>query len=341
MGALLACSAAGGAEYAFFTPSDDRWQYPFNFSPGRRAFASAFGSTSDPEYTTFNDRDGIVLIGWRTDAQIPTGLPLRSYDLRGVEVTLTCPSGATWIVDLSPDPWFNLDYPIADADPGQPLELFGVGFGPDFTAQTWTELSPYVGGDDQAWQERDPYPFVFGGDPLAPVHVEDSVRDQFTPMPWAIGLPSGYTPGNQRTPFPVHFQVDLALSEGRVRDYFQAQLSAGRVVTAVTSLAVTFQQAASGFPTFYTKEGAALDPHGRAPELRITAVPTGDVDGDGRRALDDYRTLRNCLSGPQRIPAPTAPTTVLGCLFLFDFDDDDDVDAEDVGEFSRRFTGGG
>lgn len=328
-----------GVEWVFNTPSDDRWHYPFNFTPGQRAFATCFGSTADPNYTTFNDRDGIFLIGWRTSNLVCPALPPGSYDVQSVRVTLTAPQWADWTLDLTTDPWFNLDYPITDSDPGQPIELFGVGFGPIYTYGNWTESSSYVGGDDQEYSPRDPFPFVFGGSATSRLHVEDSVKEQFTPTPWAIGVPIGAVPGEQTAPLPVQFDIDLLQSDGLVRRYFQEQLSGGRVLVAVTALTVTSKQAPAGFPAFYTKEGAAADPAGRAPVLSVTLVPSGDLNGSESRDLSDWKVLTACNSGPDMLPFPPAPLTTAICLCVFDLDEDGDVDLQDAELFARRFGG--
>lgn len=338
---ILSAAAAHAGEVRFDTPSDDRWHYPFNPNPGGRATASCFGSTADPNFTTFNDRDGIFLIAWRTDDFLCSGLPPESYEIQSIRVTLTTPpEGADWPIDLTPDPWFNMVYPITDSDPGQPLELYGMGFGPEFTPATWDEQSFYVGGDHEFFSPRDPFPFVFHATTGANVHVEDSVTGQFTPTPWAIGVPVAYTPGRQTVPFSVNFDLGLSQSGGRVRRYFQDQLSSGRVFVAVTSLTVTSEQAPSGFPTFFTKEGAAGNPDGRAPVLIITLVPSGDLDGNARRDLEDWSALADCLSGPGQLPSPAPPLTPDVCLCLFDFDEDEDVDLQDINRFQRRFDGG-
>lgn len=343
LGLLLSVACAARAEvFHFDQPSDDRWQYPFNFNPGARPTASCFGSTGDPNYTTFNDRDGIFLIAWSTEASVPVGLPLQSYDVQAVRVTLTHMAAApgtrtSWPVDLTPDAWFTMDYPIADVDPGQPLELFGMGFGPSYTQSSWNEGSPYVGADDLAATPRDPFPFVYEGATTTKVHVEDNVKDAFTPQPWAIGLPEGYTPGTQTAPFAVAFDVDLDLSGGMVRQYFQEQLSTGRVFAAITSMQVTFMFAETGFPTFYTKEGAPLHPAGKAPLIELTLVPTGDVNGNSRRDLSDSGSMVRCLDGPELLPLAPSPLSTEKCLFLFDFDEDGDVDMEDYSIFTRRF----
>jgi len=342
---VIATGVALGGEYSFDTPSDDRWQYPFNFNAGHRATASCFGSTSDPNYTTFNDRDGIFIVAWRTIAAVPPGLPLKSYDVRLVRVSLChqgatpdSPTGATWPIDLTPDEWSTMAYPISDVDPGQPLELFGAGFGPIYTYTNWVETSPYVGGDDISLEPRDPYPFVFDGNTANKKHVEDNVKDRFTPLPWAVGVPIGYTPGGQPAPFPVQFDINLSLSAERVLSYCQEQLAGGRLFVVVTSLRVTSMQAASGFPTFFTKEGAPLNPAAFAPLLSMTIVPTGDVNGDGRRGAIDTASLWGCLAGPEVAPPAFRGLTAAQCKFLFDFDEDGDVDLADVAIYVRRFN---
>lgn len=343
--AVLCLTVVAGTRaevYQMSLPSDDRWHYPFNFSPGIRGAASCFGSTGDPNFTTFNDRDGIFLIAWRSDAIIPAGLPPKSYGLDAVRVTLTHLGGApgapiSWPIDLTPDEWFTLDYPVTDVDPGQPLELFGVGFGPGYTAANWNESSPYTGSDDQQFVRRDPYPFVFQSGTNTKVHIEDNVKDGFTPIPWAIGVPVGYTPQLQIAPFPVHFDIDLGLSGGQVRSHFQEQLAAGKVFVAVTSLQVTFMFAETGFPTFFTKEGAPLVVGGRAPLLEITLTSTGDANGNGNRDVADVGSLEKCMDGPDLLPLAPSPLSTDRCLFLFDFDEDGDVDIMDFGAFARRF----
>lgn len=337
-------SVRAACPVVFPLPSDDRWQYPFNFQPGTRASASCFGSTADPDFDTFNDRDGIFLIAWRTDAEIETGLPLDAYEILAVRVTLTAAAGpggvgrlppADWFVDLTVDPWFNMDYPLSDADNGSPLELFGVGFGPFFTASTWNETGFYVGGDDQSYEARDPFPFVYSGVGMA--HVEDSVKDQFTPQPWAIGLPAGYNRPST-VPFPVHFDIDLSLSNESVLRYFQEQVRAGKVFVAITSLYATVKQAPSGFPSFFTKESP--DAGAVAPILVVTLASTGDANRDGRVGRTDHANLAGCLGGPGSAPGLHDVPGADECLCAFDFDDDADVDLWDVAVFQERFDGG-
>jgi len=327
---LVASAAAPAQTFDFPTPTDDRWQYPFNFTPGSRVVAGCFSSlgTGNPDFQDFNDRDGVLIIAWDTSGLIPPGQDPGAYNIQSVTITVTNEDGAQWAVDLTPDEWFTYDVnndgvvngdgvprgapgdtdgESDDPDPGRALELFGVGFGPTFTPATWNEFSFYVGGMDGSPAPRDPFPFVF--DPNgAMLHVEDNVDGlwnealgvtRFTPTPWAVGVPVGYDPNDpnaldRSVPFDIRFEVDLTLSGGRVREYFQNQLNDGRVFVVITSLAETVQQGSpTGFPNLFTKEAVGLVPGAKAPRLEIVLAPNvpGDVNGDGCVNLDDLTLL--------------------------------------------------
>lgn len=320
-------TGAGVAQtFEFDTPSDDRWQYPFNFFPGTRPTISTFSSlgTGVPSFSNFNDRDGIALIAWDTSGSIPVGQG--AYAIDSVTVIVRNEPNATWPIDLTVDEWFTTDvnndalinvdgiprgFPgdsdgeSDDADAGRPVELFGMGFGPVYTTATWTQGSAFVGGTDQANNPRDPFPLVFQDGTGADVHVEDHVKGlhnggltppigAFTPTPWAIGAPVAYTPGSQTVPFEVAFAVDLELSGGAVRAYFEEQLDAGKVFVSLASLTDTvLGGTVGGVPSFYAKEGIGLHPDARAPKLVIVLSEAidGDVNGDGCVDLSDLGTL--------------------------------------------------
>lgn len=296
------------SDYVFSTPSDDRWFYPFNFNPCCRATASCFGTNG---LDGFNDRDGTAIIAWRTDALITPGLGADNYDVQSIHLTLTNIPGATWGVDLTPDEWYTFDInqdgfingdgiprgeegdtdgESSDADPGRPIEVFGVGFGPDRQYETWTESDGYIGSDSVHNIPRDPFPFVYQDGTTDVLHCEDNIKGldnenlpvpvyEFTPQPWGIGLPVNYTPGNQSTAFSINVDIDLSLSDGRVKRYFQEQLNGGRVFLYVTSLAdTTMGGGQNEYPTIYMKD--STDQEARPAELTIVlggGVPCSDV----------------------------------------------------------------
>lgn len=371
VGALLltAVLARASDDFTFDTPSDDRWHYPFNFTPGIRAVASVFGAANELDFPEFNDRDGIMIVAWETGDLIPAGQGPENYDVLAIRVRLTNQADASWPIDLTVDEWFtfdvNLDGEInadgiprgqpsdtdgesSDEDDGRPIELFGAGFGPEFTYDTWVETSFYHGSTPGAPLARDPYPFVFQDDTFDLLHCEDSVTGlwndtlpvpvtSFTPVPWAAGVPVDYDPDDQETAFDVEFDVDLNLSDGAVRAYFQQQLDGGRVFVVITSLreTVMFGQSNS-FPAFFTKEGVAFDPDAKAPQLTVILGPRvpGDFDLDGDVDLIDYASLADCLAGPEATPRPTPPTTLKECLEAFDSDEDVDIDLMDLAVFA-------
>lgn len=348
---------AAASTHTFPMPADDRWHYPFNFGGGERPTASLFSSlgTGVPSFNNFNDRDGQMLVAWDTSAVITPALGAQNYPIRAVTIIITNEPGAIWPIDLTPDEWYTYDVnnsgsvnadgvprgepgdsdgESTDADPGRPIELFGAGFGPVYRLEpgfsnTWTEASPYVGGSNTAYAPRDPFPFVY--DPAGtPLHVEDNVQvTHFTPTPWAVGVPQGYTPGSQTTPFDIRFSIDLSLSSDRVREYFQQQLDLGRVAVCITSLMDTVQGGTpGGVPSIYQVEGLALHPLAKAATLIIDLddAPAGDLNGDGCVNLTDLATLLTNFG------TPVGATLPMG-----DIDHDADVDLTDLATLLTNF----
>ncbi len=365
-----------GEEYDFPMPSDDRWHYPFNFTAGARPIATCFSSVGNITFPSFNDRDGLLVVAWDTSELIEPGFCPERYVISAMRVTLTNTSEAEWPEDLTPDEWFTFDFnndgeingdgiprgmpgdvdgESDDLDFGRTLELFGAGFGPKLSYQSWNENSFYVGADQFVNNARDPFPFSFQEETGAKLHVEDSVKGtqnesaeppvfQFTPKPWAVGLPINYTPGDQPVPFDVIFDIHLDESDGLVRRYFQEQLSGGRVIVVVTSLieTVMFGQGGGELPAFFNKEGLSVEVGAKAPRLTLVLSESqwGDYDLDCDVDLDDYRAMAGCLSGQGIVPNPLPPLSEESCLRSFDFYGDSDVDEGDVAIFSRIFTGG-
>ncbi len=359
---LLWCGPSALATgYDYETPTDDRWYYPHNFTPGTRPLGSVFSSV----FEGVNDRRGFNIIAWDTATQIEPGLSEESYNIRTITVTLT--NGAAWSnwpVDVTADEWYTMDINFDgeinadglprdhpddtdgesdDLDPGRPIELTGAGFGPTHSYGSWQETSLFVGSDGNPC---DPYPFVYQEETGNILHIEDNVKGHhneeveppvysFTPIPWAVGVPQDYTPGEQTEDFQVRFDVNLRLSEGKVRQYFQQQLAGGRCFVIISSM----QEADHDIPVdaynrFYLKEALTLPgnpfPDAESPRLHVVlSTMDGDYDGDNDIDLVDYTAFSDCLTGPA--VAVTDPL-----CDVFDVESDNDVDLVD---YASIFTG--
>lgn len=374
--ATLATLAAGRLLVADTTvqipsPSDDRWHYPFNPFPGSRAVGSTFGTVGDRDLfgrQRFNERDGVLVMAWRTDAGITPGQGPENYRIKSIKITITHLPNADWDIDLTPDEWFtydvNADMSVNadgiprgepgdtdgesdDVDAGRPFELFGAGFDPAgvfFDETTWTETSFFQGWNQQTTPvKRNPFPFVYQDGTLEKLHCEDNISGlhnealgvtRFTPMPWATGHPIGYTPGAQATAFDIEFNIDLSLSCGEVRRYFQDQLDRGRVIVIITSLSETFIQAGAGFPEFYLNTSTpGENPFPARLEVTLTDNDPGDIDADGDVDLMDVAAFVNVLLDP----AAASP----GYQERSDLNGDGHDDGADVAPFVAAYLGGG
>ena len=242
---LLGVNIFAQIDYSFNSPSDDRWQYPFNGTPGTRNSISLFAlddeSTSIP--TTFNYRDGVGLFRWDT-SQITAGLDPSQYQFDAVRVTI----------------WHNAGEYVWDTRTSDTIELFGMGnndaaTSADFTLDTWTETSVFYGGNGvTTGTQRNPHPLNI--DDLA---TTQNVEDLVDAIPWATGDPVYGTGSGEYLPntnvaerFPIHFTLNIA--NARVKRYIQDELSTGRMSFVISTNVPAAGQSASGFPSIVTKE---------------------------------------------------------------------------------------
>ena len=233
-------------------PEGDLWHYPFNVSPGTRTAIPLFWNDG-AVFAQFNMRDGNGIFLWDTSGQITPGQNPQDYDVLACTVTIWNTDGATW--QLS-----------GNNNSGLPnrIEMFGVGFD-TINSATWTETTPYVGGTVSGPippAPRDPYPI----DLDTGSHAEDLI----TAVPWTEGVPQGYTPGSQTTPFEITF--DLNVSDATILAYIRQSLADGRLHWFLCS---TLDPPASGgmpsiTPLLVSKEGLPVNPGAEAAKLEIT-----------------------------------------------------------------------
>ena len=237
----LALAAASGAaaqpiDVEYTVPTLDRWNYPFNASPGTRIAASVFGVPND---ATFDDRDAQFLIGFDTGDQVPPEKGAASYTVTEATLTLTTITGGVFAYDPSTDPFQTYlleDHPDfqSDADAGRPVELFGVGFRNGFTIETWMENSPFQQAPFGNWQgTRNAFATDYQME--EPRDVSRHVELEFEPSPFAVGVNEALTPG-ATVAANTTFTFTLDLANPDVVAYLQEALDIGKLRLMATSI---------------------------------------------------------------------------------------------------------
>lgn len=288
---VVVASCAFGQEQVdvtFDSPHGDRWNYPFNPTPGARPTASVFGN--DAGSPLFDNRDGQMTLLWNTDPAVPGGRVRNAYFVQSCRVILEYSSDLSIAYDFTTDPWQNFvdesdrNY-IPDADPGQPIEIFGTGFRNGYSLASWEEDAPYTVKGMSLLDPGVRNAYALGFNDVGQfVDVSNSVREEWSPDPFATGFIEGLGAGEL---IPVGSQLifDLAIDNPLVQGYLQQSVSDGRLSLSVTSLAEVVEQG-SVFPAFYCKEsplvevGAAAAAHLELSVLLFECA-IGDLDCDG------------------------------------------------------------
>ena len=283
-------------DVSFEQPGLDRWMYPFNATPGTRSTFSVFGSDREVQ-TQFDARDGQVLLAFDTAPQIPTGEGATGYVITGAEVTLQVANDLVFRLDPTSDPWTcflpsNDPRLTADADPGQPIELFGVGFRGGWSASTFQENTVFANAGQSALSPGVRNAFAAQVDAQgALTDASNNPRVGFQAQPFAVGTVPGLAAG-ALVPMNAVMKFTLDVSDPGVQRYLASALDGGRLFLAVSALTLV-QQQGGAFPSFYSKENALVSfGLAQAPRLRLqveTASPciATDLDCDGRVDFGD------------------------------------------------------
>lgn len=238
---LAAQASSAAAADRILTCSDDRWSYPFAFSPSpaTRTTASVF---SAPLASGFDYRDGQMLLRFRntTTPGDPNYVPANGdpdrYGFTGAKVVIHhAPGTYTWDTRTP-----------ATNSAGRPfrLEIFGMGVdaaAAPLTIDTWVETTAFQGQSSglvtPSGQRRNPHPLNIDAGA-----AEQSEANNIDAVPWGLGLPEygtaagEYTPGVAATAaFPITFTLDV--SNPRVRAFIQEGLVSGGVEFVVCSTA--------------------------------------------------------------------------------------------------------
>ncbi|MEM6749023.1 MAG: MprA protease, GlyGly-CTERM protein-sorting domain-containing form [Planctomycetota bacterium] len=289
--AALAMTAGSASAIQIQIDADlDRWNYPFNLTPGIRDKAPTFGAVGSP---VFDNRDGQLLLGFDLAGLLPALGPGQSYQINAATVTATHSTGAfqydptydgyqTYLD--SNDPNF-----VADGDAGRPIVLTGTGFRSGFFALGFGGGFPPPAAGPPTYEEDDVFAFA---DPTLPgvrnafasasagaglVDISNNVDDAFDFTPFAVGQ-TNLNPGDAALEGVAGvsagstFSFDLNLSDPVVLGYLQQQLAFNQLGFTISSLHGTSQAGGSN-PNFYTRDD--FDPAAISPSLflDIEVVP--------------------------------------------------------------------
>ncbi len=298
---LASIAPAGDPVSVLWTaPALDRWMYPFNATPGLRPTISTFGST--PGAPEFDSRDGQMLIGFDVAGHLPPAGWPTEYNITAARVVVQL-SNSIATYDNTLDAWqcfvaaSDPEYQ-ADPDPGQPVELHGVGYRGGFTLQTFVETSQYGFGSPLAQGVRNAFALgagSAGGSGF--IDISNSPRDRFDPQPWAIGQVPAIQPGSLLTQYSL-MQFDINLAAPGVLDYLRASIDGGSIRFALSSF-TSVVQGGGNFPAFYAKENVEVALGiAQAAQLELSVTPMGpcgaDIDCSGNVGGSDLALL---LSG--------------------------------------------
>lgn len=279
-------------------PALDRWNYPFNPTPGSRITASTFGN--EPGSALFDNRDGQFVLGFNLAPEIPSGLGASSYTVTSCTVTITYANDFVVEYDPTIDP-YTAFLPAADPeatedeDLGQPIELYGTGFRNGFSLNTWLETSPFTIASLNSLNPSVRNAFALGQNAQgAWVDVSNSVRERWTPTPFAVGVIDGMKPGSFVPEGSImRFELDVARTD--VQEFLRSAANAGKLRLSITSLTKVVQQGGN-YPQFYCRENPLVVATGIGDatlECTVTtqSCATADLDCDGAVGAADLSLL--------------------------------------------------
>lgn len=287
-GCLLATSLASGQSISStdIPPVVERGTYHNYFSCTYGAYATFanFGDASGAD-----TRLGQFLCGWDTATIVPTNQPVTRYLIRSCRTTAMLNDGLQLIYDPTHDDlatYFETNNParVLDADPGRPIELFGVAFRNGYYATTnFVQCSPFGSGGPGSNRVY-AISWTTNGQPKdvgSNVGKTNALFAPFETWPFAVAQVAGATPGLTLTPGDV-FSFQLNLDDPFVVGYLRQALQKGRLNLMVSSLHRSFSQTESDpYPSFATRYNQGLLDPPTVLDLDVTVVRDLDTDNDG------------------------------------------------------------
>lgn len=304
---LLCLVCTGPGPITLAQPDYDRWNYPFNASPGSRSVGSTFSSYGS-DYD-FDNRDGQVLLGWHTDLVVADGWPASAYEVSVCTITIAIASDdVPYDPTMDPLDSYEVDGP-ADADAGRPVVVSGVGFRNGWDGWTFGESGPF--GAAMTSRTRNCFAADLDGAGVLR-DISNSLTDGFVPNNFAIGQSDDVAPGEILPAYSrLTFEVDV--NDPDIQCYLRTGLADGLLEVMVTSLHESAEPGTGDpgiWPDWILKENALVG-MGIVDAASLTVYATltepsgvfGDIDGDGQVSVNDLLRILEDFG-----PCPCCPT---------------------------------
>ena len=323
-GAVVANRPADAESLAFVSddPEIEMWFYPVSSANGTGSVRDRGSSFATYSYLDDNNevqfyggdgfdstRRGSVMLASDTSEVIPAALAPNRYQIDSLRVTVTLMGSVGDIpYDNTADDSLQLTTAGGD-DPGNPIELWGVGFDGDYTRFGFNGETgaDYFNSGDRRWpiaagSFTGPYQ-VYAIDPEGN-DVENSVfggysatgegneTEQFTPTPFAVGKAYD-NQGVELAPGTmlgagIELTFDFDLTNAGIVSYLQNSLAAGQLGLFLSSLHQPLAHTGEiAYPDYFLDNNpSGPNPNGNAPkiELNVTILDDGlpgDFSGDG------------------------------------------------------------
>ncbi len=314
-------------EAGFEEPSNDRWNYPHNASPGARARASLFRATDESGVSRY----GTFIVGFDTAALIPKGKA--SYQIITAQLQLMTSDNFEVPYDPTYDPGASHlpddhEAHITDEDAGRPVHVFGTGFRNGFNIETWNESAPYSPDAPEAGPTVFPIVLDESGLP-ADVSFAVDYANPADAAPFAVGVLEDTAPG-ELIPADTWMRFDIDVNDAAVLAYLQQGLAQGKLSFTFTSLNGGGHGLRT-YPEFHTSDSLL----GEAPRMHLAVrvvdgpPPAKQLAITGIRRTDAGIVIRFTHSGS------------VGVRWTTDFTDWTDVSAiavEPIGDGSAEWT---
>ncbi len=249
-------------------PTDDRWTYPRNSTPGSRNLAPVFGFISGEGETKVAQKYGQMVVGFDTSKLVPIGLDPSQYLINSAVVEATVALGNQFKYDGTYDDYENYINNINDKL--SPVELYATGFRNGYNNLNWVESSPLT---DSNSGKNNVYSLGYYNGEEVDVDVYNFAAPH-NAKPFSVGNIEGINQGDL-VPEDSIFSFIIDLSDDNVMNYISKSLSEGKIFFTLSQLLYeSLDNGGKGYPDLYTKDHIL----GEGPKLNLDfkIIPIAD-----------------------------------------------------------------